>query len=181
MAVVIVKKCENTEHDRFTLFHEMGHLLMHMVDPEGKELEGKEVESLCNAFASEVLFPEMKFREFFWEGCKIYPNTLKMLQRDWGISCAAMMYKAKELGIINDNRHIGYCVRLNRNPELKEMMNHSECLPETTNRFEELVYRALGEYRLTTTKAAALLGNSVEELNKMNEFANFQGKEAEWS
>lgn len=167
MAVVILKKCENTEHDRFTLFHEMGHLLMNTGD-----LEGRELENLCNAFASEVLLPEVVFSKHFWKGCRIYPNTLKMLQREWGISCEAQMYKAKELGIITQNRYIGYCVRMNRDKELKAWMNASVYLPENTNRFESLVYRALSEFKITTTKAAALLGMSVEELNKLNELAN---------
>ena len=167
MAVVILKKCENTEHDRFTLFHEMGHLLMNTGD-----LEGKELESLCNAFASEVLFPEEAFVKYFWEGCRIYPNTLKMLQREWGISCDAQMYKAKDLGIITHNRYMGYWVRKNRDEKLKAWMSESVYLAENTNRFESLVYRALSEFKITTTKAAALLGKSVEELNKLKDFAN---------
>ncbi len=167
LAVVILKKCENTEHDRFTLFHEMGHLLMNTGD-----LEGRELENLCNAFASEVLFPEEVFRRYFEEGCRIYPNTLKMLQRDWGISCDAQMYKAKDLGIITENRYIGYLVRKNRDGQLKAMINESAYMPETTNRFQNLVYRALSEYKITTTKAAALLGITVEELNKLNELAS---------
>ena len=82
------------------------------------------------------------------------------------------MYKAKELGIITSNRYIGYCVRMNRDKELKAWMNASVYLAENTNRFESLVYRALSEFKITTTKAAALLGMSVEELNKLNELAN---------
>ncbi len=167
LAVVILKKCENTEHDRFTLFHEMGHLLMNT-----GELEGRELENLCNAFASEVLFPEVVFRHYFWGGCRIYPHTLKMLQREWGISCDAQMYKAKELGIITHNRYIGYCVRKNRSEKLKLLISESVCLPETTNRFQSLVYRALSEFKITTTKAAALLGIPVEELNMQSELAN---------
>lgn len=167
IAVVVLKKCENTEHDRFTLFHEMGHLLMNTGDIEGKELE-----NLCNAFASEMLLPEEMFRKFFWEGCRIYPITLQMLQREWGISCAAQMYKAKDLHIINENRYIAYCVRLNRNKELKAEMEASRFQPETTNRFQSLVYQALGEFKITTAKAAAMLGIEVEKLNEMHELAN---------
>lgn len=167
IAVVVLKKCENTEHDRFTLFHEMGHLLMNT-----GELEGKELENLCNAFASEMLLPEEVFRKFFWEGCRIYPITLQMLQREWGISCAAQMYKAKDLGIINENRYIGYCVRLNRNKDLKADMEASRFLPETTNRFQSLVFQALGEFKITAAKAAAMLGIAVEKLNEMHELAN---------
>ena len=167
IAVVVLKKCENTEHDRFTLFHEMGHLLMNTGD-----LEGKELEALCNAFASEMLLPESEFRNFFWKGCRIYPITLQMLQREWGISCMAQMYKAKDLDIITDNRYIGYCVRLNRNKALKAEMEESRFLPETTNRFQSLVFQALGEFKITAAKAAAMLGITVEMLNAMQNLAN---------
>ena len=167
IAVVVLKKCENTEHDRFTLFHEMGHLLMNTGDIDGKELE-----SLCNAFASEILLPEEVFRKYIWEGSRIYPATLQMLQREWGISCAAQMYKAKELNIITENRYIGYLVRLNRNKALKAEMEQSRFLPETTNRFQSLVYQAVDEFKITIAKAAAMLGITVEALNEMHELAN---------
>ena len=54
----------------------------------------------------------------------------------------------------------------------KAWMSESVYLAENTNRFESLVYRALSEFKITTTKAAALLGKSVEELNKLKDFAN---------
>ncbi len=173
MAVVIVKKCENTEHDRFTLFHEMGHLLMRMVDSEGNELEGKQVESLCNAFASEVLFPEMKFRYCFGKMERVYPDYLKSAQREWGISCSAQMYKAKELGMITPNRYIGYCVRLNRDKGLKEYMEKSEFEPEFTDRYQQLAWHAVRDLKITRTKAAALLGMPLSEINE-----KIDGKEA---
>ena len=160
IAVVILKKCENAEHDRFTLFHEMGHLLMNTGDKEGKELE-----ALCNAFASEMLMPESEFRNYFKENSKIYPGTLQMIQHDWGISTDAQMYKAKDLKIISENRYIGYCVRLNRNTSLKEDMKKSRFKAETTDRFKSLVYRALEEYKISADKAACLLGTTVERLN----------------
>lgn len=167
IAVVVLKKCENTEHDRFTLFHEMGHLLMNTGDIEGRDLE-----TLCNAFASEMLLPEAEFRNFFWEGCHIYPITLQMLQREWGISCAAQMYKAKDLGIINENRYVSYLVRLNRNADLKADMERSRFLPETSNRFHALVFLAVGEFKITHSKAAAMLGTTLQKLNEMLELAN---------
>lgn len=162
MAVVILKKCENTEHDRFTLFHEMGHLLMNTDD-----LEGRELENLCNAFASEVLLPEEVFRSILGTAQKIYLDQLKMLQKEWGISCSAQMYKAKELGMINDNRYIGYCVRLNRNKGLKEYMDRSAFEAEPTNRYQQLVWRAVRELKMTRTKAAALLGMPLSEINEI--------------
>ncbi len=174
LAVVILKKCENTEHDRFTLFHEMGHLLMNTIDQDGNELEGKELETLCNAFASEVLFPEMEFRLQFGATHKIYPDHLKLLQRDWGISCSAQMYKAKDLGMITQNRYIGYCVRLNRNKPLKAYMEKSVFEAEHTSRYQQLVWRAVKELKITRSKAAALLNMPLSEMNE-----TLDGKEAE--
>ena len=167
IAVVILKKCENAEHDRFTLFHEMGHLLMNTGDKGGKELE-----ALCNAFASEMLMPESEFRNYFKENSKIYPGTLQMIQHDWGISTDAQMYKAKELGIISENRYIGYCVRLNRNSELKNEMKQSRFTPETTDRYKTLVFRSLDEYKISVDKAANMLGIAVEKLNSQKAFYN---------
>lgn len=159
IAVVVLKKCDNTEHDRFTLFHEMGHLLMNTGD-----LEGKELERLCNAFASEVLITEDVFRNYIREGWKIYPDTLKWCQGEYGISCAALMHKAKDLGIISDGRYTGYCVRLSRDKALKYRLEKSCFEAETTNRFKTLIFEALEKYRISTAKAAAILGIKEEEL-----------------
>lgn len=153
VAFLVMKKGENTERDRFTLFHEMGHLLLNVRDME----DGRELEKICDAFASEVLLPEEMFRTLFY-GQKIYPATLQMIQREWGISCDAQMYKAKNLGIISENRYIGYKVRLNRNPNLKEEMMQSRFPTEVTDRFESLVHSALSEYKITQNKADSLLG-----------------------
>lgn len=163
MAVVILKKCESTEHDRFTLFHEMGHLLMATGD-----LDGRELESLCNAFASEVLLPREVFLRHFYKGRGISPSNLKMLQREWGISCEAQMYKARDLGVITQNRYVGYCVRRNRNPELKAWLDGSAFPAEGTSRFEGLVRRAQDEFKITAAKAASLLGNPAEGQGRFN-------------
>lgn len=159
LAVVVVKKCENTEHDRFTLFHEMGHLLMNTGDIQGRELE-----RLCHAFASEMLIPENRFKVLFPKG-RIYRDTLKMIQREWGISCDAQLYKARDLGMITKNNFISYCVQKNRNSSLKQEMEQSRFEAEQGCRFETLVMQAWQDFRVTGAKAASLLGCTLDELN----------------
>lgn len=167
LAVVVVKKCENTEHDRFTLFHEMGHLLMNTGNIEGRELE-----KLCHAFASEMLIPENRFKTLFPQG-RIYLDVLKMIQRDWGISCDAQIYKAKDLGMITENNHISYCVQKNRNRSLKQEIEQSRFEAENGNRFETLVMQAWQDFRVTGAKAASLLGVTLDELN--NKYQSING------
>ena len=50
--VIVINKNFNVERKRFTLLHELGHLLLEL-----PECEIKYEESVCNRFASEFLFP----------------------------------------------------------------------------------------------------------------------------
>ena len=60
LPVIIVNKNMCSERKRLTIFHELGHLLMHCSD-------GVSIEKMCNVFANEVLIPSDKFRNLIGE------------------------------------------------------------------------------------------------------------------
>lgn len=92
MPIVIVKKEEDdkkeekTERKRFTVLHELGHLVLNIA--EG--VEDKAVEKLCNQFANEVLLPESAVRKDWairaircsvcmnWSNCRNNTASLSM-------------------------------------------------------------------------------------------------------
>ena len=82
-------KHHNTyERRNLTLFHELGHQLMNIAD----DIDDKEKENICNAFASEFLIPSEMFIKIF--GAKrtgISFFELKDVQREYGISARALM------------------------------------------------------------------------------------------
>ena len=94
---------------------------------------------------------------------------LQAIQREYGISVDALMAKAAQLNIITNNRYTSYYQKKNALPAFKEAVEASHYPMEHTNRFERLVYRALASEVISTSKAAALLDISVNEVrNNLN-------------
>lgn len=161
--VIVINRNMTSERKRITIFHELGHLLMHCA-------EGVDEEKMCNIFANEVLIPSDKFKSLLGASRHdISLVELQAIQREYGISVDALMAKAAQLNIITNNRYTSYYKKKNALPAFKEAVEASHYPMEHTNRFERLVYRALASEVISTSKAAALLDVSVNEVrNNLN-------------
>lgn len=161
--VIVINRNMTSERKRITIFHELGHLLMHCA-------EGVDEEKICNIFANEVLIPSDKFKSLLGASRHdISLVELQAIQREYGISVDALMAKAAQLNIITNNRYTSYYKKKNALPAFKEAVEASHYPMEHTNRFERLVYRALASEVISTSKAAALLDVSVNEVrNNLN-------------
>ena len=91
-------------------------------------------------------------------------QELKAIQLQYGISCDAMMFKAKNCGIISEQRYKTYFISKNRNSNFKKLVEKSLYCNEESNRFIRLVYNALSNELITISKAANLLHQSVEQV-----------------
>ena len=155
-------KHHNTyERRNLTLFHELGHQLMNIAD----DIDDKEKESICNAFASEFLIPSEMFIKIF--GAKrtgISFFELKDVQREYGISARALMHKASELGVITPSRYKYFNISLNKNPQWRDAIDETAMLPQHSTRFKRLVYRALATDVISISKSAELLDKSVSDV-----------------
>lgn len=161
--VIVINRNMTSERKRITIFHELGHLLMHCV-------EGVDDEKMCTIFASEVLIPSDKFISILGASRHdISLIELQAIQREYGISVDALMAKAAQLNIITQRRYTSYYKKKNAVPLFKEAVDASHYPMEHTNRFERLVYRALASEVISYSKAAALLDLSVDEVrNTLN-------------
>ena len=112
-----------------------------------------------------MLILESMFRRIIGESRReiTYPE-LRAVQIHFGISCDALMYKAKTCGIISEPRYKSYCIQKNRNSAFKERIEQSYYPQEESNRFNRLVYNALSNELITISKAASLLHTSVEQV-----------------
>ena len=155
-------KHHNTyERRNLTLFHELGHQLMNIAD----DIEDKEKENICNAFASEFLIPSEMFIKIFGPkrtGISFF--ELKDVQREYGISARALMYKASELGVITTSRFKYFNISLNKDPNLRYAIDETVMPPQHSSRFERLGYRALASEVISISKAAELLDKSVSDV-----------------
>ena len=75
---------------RFSLAHELGHLVMH-------EQPNQEIERQANEFAAEFLMPELDIRHDLYD---LTLTKLAQLKRHWRVAMAALLYRAQDLGTI---------------------------------------------------------------------------------
>ncbi len=160
-SVVVVNQGDWGERQRFTLAHELGHMVL---DPVAKVDE----EKAAHRFAGAFLMPAETLRaEIGKHRTSIGWGELFELKRIFGVNVQALTYRCKDLGIFSAPlvRHMfnEFARRGWRSPPYKEPW----AIPgERPLRFERLCFRALSEGAMSEVKAAELLGHSVHELNR---------------
>lgn len=99
--VTVINTSRSTDRIRFNLAHEIGHLVM-----ETSDVDEKAEESLANRFASALLVPAHHARsELGNNRDRLDWGELMMLKRKYGLSMAAWVTRAKDLGIISMNQY----------------------------------------------------------------------------
>lgn len=164
--VIVLNSYFITERNRFTTAHELGHIMLSFE----KGAEQKEIERLCNVFASEFLIPsEALIDELGSKRTSISIIELEHLQRQFGISKDALIYKAKENNVISQSLFESCMKRKNSQPSFKAIMESSVyCMKETSDRFQSLVYMALNKGMISESKASALLNVPQETFRNAN-------------
>ncbi|MGM9803463.1 MAG: helix-turn-helix domain-containing protein [Muribaculaceae bacterium] len=164
--VIVLNMNFCSERKRFTALHELGHLLLSFDD----SISTKDIERFCNLFASEMLISSDIFMNKI--GHNRHDISLKELidiQKQFGISIDALMYKAKELNIITESRYSSFQKKKNVVEQFKRSVEESRSKEENCNRFVRLVYRALASEIISISKASVLLDTSVEDVrNQLN-------------
>lgn len=86
------------DRERFTIAHEVGHLVLHRTaDDEVRDHEGE-----ANDFAGALLLPLADAREAF--GGAVTLSHLAQLKATWGISIQALIKRAQAVGALDDAR-----------------------------------------------------------------------------
>ena len=163
---VIVLNSTNThiERRRLTALHELCHLLYNK--HFSAELTEHQKENLCHAFANEMLLPSEILLSRFESKDQIAYAELESLSINYGISIDAIVYKLKDLGIVGEGRYRGFCIRKRQNPNFNEYLVKSRFTETATTRFTTMVYSALAQELISTSKAASLLGVSINTVRK---------------
>jgi Zn-dependent peptidase ImmA (M78 family) len=162
--VITVNKNHDLVRKRFTIIHELAHLIL-----EFNECTGRDLERLCHSWAGAFLIPKEKMiEELGSHRRKITFMELKKLKGIYGISIMALMARAKGLGIINDNTYKGFFIHAGQNgwrsgkvPEPGDYVGR-----EYANRFRQLISWAVAEEIITMSKGAELMNISLAEFRK---------------
>lgn len=158
--IVILDDINDGARQRFTIAHELGHLLLNIGDTEIDE------EKLCHRFASAFLMPkEAIINEFGSYRNNISFYELISFKNEFKVSYTAILYRLKDLNIINEylykklsifiSTHIG---KNDPNP----------ITPEKSYHFKKLVHRFESDGIISLSKACELLEETVNEYNTEN-------------
>lgn len=90
---------------RFSLSHEMAHLMLHRHKTEIAEDQ-------ANRFAGALLFPEPDIDAAFPDNPTL--RDFVTLKKNWGVSVAALVYRAHELGRIDDRRYRSIQIQMSK-------------------------------------------------------------------
>lgn len=152
------------DRKRFTLAHELGHLLLKSI--------GLDEEKACNRFAGAILIPQNRIREELMEKRhNIHVKELLLLKQQYGISMQAILYRAKDLGIITNYL---FTQQMRFFSQMGMRKREPGTIPgeEHSHRFLQLLLRGIAEEIISTSKAAALynmkLADFMDELTKLN-------------
>ena len=159
--VVVVNPSHTGERQRFTLAHELGHLVLEVA----RKLDE---ERTAHRFAGAFLMPaELLWSEVGKRRTSISIGELVDLKVLFGASIQAVTHRCKDLGIIGPTLYAdlfkAFRQRGWRAPPYEEPR---PLRPESPQRFERLCYRALAEDAISESRAAELLNISVRELDQ---------------
>lgn len=103
--IMVVNADLPTDRLRFTVAHELGHLVMHALPSDDQERE-------ANGFAGEFLAPSKEIGPQLDDLRTGDFRRLATLKTTWGLSMAALIRRAHDLGKITDRQYREFQVRL---------------------------------------------------------------------
>jgi len=160
-AVILVNKnMRDVSRKRFTIAHELAHLLLNIETNKPKDKE-----RICHRFAGALLLPaEIMRKEFGQKRSRFSLAELLALKQEYGISLQAIIRRAKDLEIISDSKYKGVCIVFSKNGwKINEPGEYIG--EENPKRFNKILLRALSEEVISISKAAALANLSIEQMN----------------
>ena len=164
MPVIVIGKDRPGDRQRFTLAHELGHLILK--DRLSENLKD-EVEGAANRFAGAFLVPESEVRKELGEKRSwLEPKELYVLKHAYGLSMGGWLHRAYDLEIIS-RQNYQKMVAYFRGNGWHKIEPGNQIDPERPQLFEQLVFRALGEDIIGESKAAELMGLSVRDFKEI--------------
>jgi len=146
---------------RFTLAHELGHVVMHTHLPLA-ESEARDVESEADAFASELLMPEGDIRGHL--SGRITVARLAELKPFWKVAMAALLYRAQQLHRVTPHQARRLWMHLRGRFGVEEPNPIEQEQPSLLRQVLALHTGTLG---YSPPQLAALLRTSVDDVDRL--------------
>ena len=157
----ILNQGMSADRERFTLAHELGHLVMHDIPAEAENAERE-----ADAFASEFLMP----------ASEIWPQLLHMdlakaaqLKRHWKTAMSAIIRRARDLGRIDERRYKSLNVQISQKGWRK--IEPVEIEHEQPTLIPQIIALHHGQHQYAVGELARLTGLFDEEyVERFNDY-----------
>lgn len=170
MPIVVVGRHWPGDRQRFTLAHELGHLML-----ETRLADDLDEEIACNRFAAAFLFPRASVLQELGEHRNaIELKELGLLKHEFGLSMTGILYRARELGIISA-AYLAEQIKLFRSKGWDRKEPGPDYPPQLAHIFEQLVFHALAEEYIGESKAAELMNMSLQKFRRVRSMEGTEG------
>lgn len=162
LPVIVIGNHRPGDRQRFTLAHELGHLLLR--DLLSKNLNE---EACCNRFAGALLLPKIAIiSKLGKHRNQIEPRELGLLKQEFGISMASVLHRIEDVKIISSTLY----KKLRKEFEDRGWIHQEPGNPYPSERayiFEQLVFHALAEDYIGEAKAAEFLNQNLKSFRAL--------------
>lgn len=156
-AFVVLNVGMPADRERFTLAHELGHLVMHSTPDLAVDAERE-----ADEFASEFLMPAAEIRS---QLRALNLNTAFALKMSWRVSIAALIRRARDLGQIDDARYKSLNVLRSKKGWHRDEPGTFD--HERPTVIQALINVPLDEHGFTVPELAEVLGLSEDEFRSI--------------
>lgn len=154
-AAVVSRNMIAGERQRLNIVHELGHVVLDVA-------EGVDEEKAAFRFAGAFLTPAtVLYREVGRTRTSIQLRELLLIKKLFGMSIQALLFRLRDLGIINDSTYTWSCIQVNRMGMRKK--EAGELPREEPQWLKRNVLRAVSEGVLPRDEAERLLGEPLAE------------------
>jgi Zn-dependent peptidase ImmA (M78 family)/plasmid maintenance system antidote protein VapI len=156
--IIVVNKHQLADRQRFSLAHELGHLVMHAGLMPSFE---RDISHEANMFAAGFLMPESEIRKDFEPGVSI--ALLGELKRRWKTSMQALLYRASDTGFLTDNQK-HYLLRQFNSLKIRRREPPELDIPKEKPRYlRDLITKYKNAHKLSVKELAQLLNLEQED------------------
>lgn len=157
LPVMAVKQGLPGDRQRFSLAHELSHIVM--LTPEGN----LEEETIANRFAGAFLAPrEAVFHELGPKRSQLHLYELHLLKHKYGLSMQGWIHRAVDLEILPLSKAKQLRKKFREKGWYRVEPGH-QLLPEKLTRMERLIVQLLVENVISESRASELLGQPLQK------------------
>lgn len=151
---------------RFTLAHELGHIVMHRTPNVQQEIQ-------ANLFASSLLMPSQDILPYLYS---MSLEKIMKLKLHWKTSMQSIIRKARDLGKISERGYKYYCIQMSsRGWRSNEPMEITEQI-EIPTTFKQLIKSHLNDLSYTWEELSKMFGLTTSDAADMFSYESIKPK-----